>query len=107
SLLLAFQPRDVVDELLRTANGEQWTAPSELELAAIRRSGYLVRRSGPPDGGGAGAAAAVRDHRGMTVAALSVWGPQDRVEPRLDTQIVPALLRAAAGISESLGYRAA
>jgi DNA-binding IclR family transcriptional regulator len=107
SLLLAFQPADVVDELLAAATDETWTPPGELELAAIRRSGYLVRRSGPPGGGGAGAAAAIRDHRGLTVAALSVWGPQDRVEPRLDGEVLPALLRAAARISESLGYRAA
>jgi DNA-binding IclR family transcriptional regulator len=106
-LLLAFQPPEVVAELVAAAVEDGWTLPTELELAAIRRRGYLVRRSGPPDGGGAGAAAAVRDHRGATVAAISVWGARHRIEPRLDREVVPAVLRAAARVSEGLGHRAA
>jgi len=106
-LLLAQQPPDVIAELVETANGDGPELPSELELAAIRRRGYLVRVSDGDDGGSAGAAAAVRDHRGTTVAALSVWGPRHRVESRLHDEIVPALLRAAARVSEGLGYRAA
>ena len=106
-LLLAHQPVEVVEELASKANGDGPTLPSELELAAIRRDGYLVRISDEEDGGSAGAAAAVRDHRGATVAALSVWGPRHRVESRLHAEIVPALLRAAERVSEGLGYRAA
>ena len=106
-LLLAHQPQEVVDELIAEANGDGPELPSELELAAIRRRGYLVRISDGDDGGSAGVAAAVRDHRGTTVAALSVWGPRHRVEPRLEGELVPAVLRAAARVSEGLGYRAA
>lgn len=106
-LLLAHQPPEVVDELVAKANGDGPTLPSELELAAIRRRGYLVRVSDGEEGGSAGAAAAVHDHRGVTVASLSVWGPRHRVEHRLEREIVPALLRAAARVSEGLGYRAA
>lgn len=106
-LLLAHQPQEVVDELIAKANGDGPELPSELELAAIRRRGYLVRISDGDDGGSAGVAAAVRDHRGTTVAALSVWGPRHRVEPRLEGELVPAVLRAAARVSEGLGYRAA
>src|SRR5581483_1979235 len=106
-LLLAHQPQEVIDELVAKANGDGPDLPSELELAAIRRRGYLVRTSDSDDGGSAGAAAAVRDHRGTTVAALSVWGPRHRVEPRLESEVVPAVLRAAARVSEGLGYRAA
>jgi DNA-binding IclR family transcriptional regulator len=106
-LLLAFQPPAVVEELLAAAD-ERSLLPSELELAAIRRRGYLVRRNDLPEPrGGAGAAAPVYDHRGATVAAISVWGPRHRVEGRLETEIVPAVLRAAGRVSEGLGYRAA
>ena len=106
-LLLAFQPPEVIRELVAGANGQ--TAPrlpSELELAAIRRDGYLVRSTPGPDGT-VGVAAAVRDHRGVTIAAITVSGPPHRAAARLEAGIVPAVRRAAARVSERLGYRAA
>jgi DNA-binding IclR family transcriptional regulator len=106
-LLLAFQPPDVIDELVRDADGRPGPPiPSELELAAIRRDGYLIRGTPDPDGV-VGVAAAVRDHLGSTVAAVTVSGPLHRAGPRRDTTLVPAVLRAAARVSEALGYRAA
>lgn len=106
-LLLAFQPPDVIDELVRDAAGKDGPPiPSELELAAIRRDGYLIRSTPDPDGV-IGVAAAVRDHLGSTVAAVTVSGPLHRAGPRRDTMLVPAVLRAASRVSEALGYRAA
>ena len=106
-LLLAYQVPAVIDELLRNSSGSDGPpVPSELELAAIRRRGYLMRIGDGADGG-AGVAAPIRDHRGATVAAISVWGPRHRVEDRLESEIVPAVLRAADRVSEGLGYRAA
>lgn len=104
-LLLAHQPQSVIDELVAAAAHDAPPLPSEVELAAIRRDGYLLRRDA--GGTGAGVAAAIRDHRGATVAALSVWGPADRVEERLEGEIVPLVVRAAARVSEGLGFRAA
>ena len=107
TLLLAFQPPDVIAELLRASCDRVGRdVPTELDLAAIRRRGYVARVSDDLEGG-AGVAAPVRDHRGATVAALSVWGPRHRVEERLEAELVPAVLRAAARVSEGLGYRAA
>jgi len=107
ALLLAFQPPEVIEELLRSSGDRVGRdVPTELDLAAIRRRGYLARVSSDADGG-AGVAAPVRDHRGAIVAALSVWGPRDRAEERLESELVPAVLRAAARVSEGLGYRAA
>jgi IclR family acetate operon transcriptional repressor len=107
ALLLAYQPPEVIEELLRASSDRVGRGvPTELDLAAIRRRGYLARVSGD-DATGAGVAAPVRDHRGATVAALSVWGPRHRVEERLERELVPAVLRAAARVSEGLGYRAA
>ena len=107
ALLLAFQPPELIAELLR-ASGDRVgrDVPTELDLAAIRRRGYLARVSDDAEGG-AGVAVPVRDHRGAIVAALSVWGPRHRVEDRLESEFVPAVLRAAARVSEGLGYRAA
>jgi len=106
-LLLAFQPPDVIDELVRDADIETGRrVPSELELAAIRRDGYLVRGTPDPDGV-LGVAAAVRDHRGVTVAAITVSGPSHRVEGRLASTVLPAVIRASALVSERLGFRAA
>lgn len=104
-LLLAFQPPETIAKLLTASRAEARSPePSELELAAIRRRGYLVRTNADE----AGVAAPVRDHRGVVIAAISVWGPTHRVDAeRLERQLPPALLNAAARASEALGYRAA
>jgi DNA-binding IclR family transcriptional regulator len=107
ALLLAYQPPEVIGELLLASGARGGgDVPTELELAAIRRRGHLARVS-DDDARGAGVAAPVRDHGGAIVAALSVWGPRHRVEERLEAELVPAVLRAAASVSEGLGYRAA
>jgi len=106
-LLLAFQPPELIRELVDGANGQREPRlPSELELAAIRRDGYLTR-STPGVDGTVGVAAAVRDHRGATIAAITVSGPPHRAADRLESVLVPAVRRAAARVSERLGYRAA
>jgi DNA-binding IclR family transcriptional regulator len=105
-LLLAFQPPEVIDELVGATSDAGPLVPSELELAAIRRKGYLIRPRGEPDGDIA-VAAAIRDHRGSVVAAVTVAGPRHRVEEEMESTILPAVLRAAARVSEALGYRAA
>ena len=106
-LLLAFQPPEVIAELVREAAGQDGPPiPSELELAAIRRNGYLVRSKPGPEGL-VSVAAAVRDHRGVTIAALTASGPSHRLGDRVETVILPAVLHAAARVSERLGYQAA
>jgi DNA-binding IclR family transcriptional regulator len=105
-LLLAFQPPDVVDDLVRNATGNGPRIPSELERAAIRRDGYVVRTSTDAEGI-SGVAAAVRDASGTTIAAITVGGPTHRVGEHLDAEILPAVVRAAAVVSERLGFRAA
>ncbi len=103
-LLLAFQPAQVAAELTAAAGNPR--VPSELELAAIRRDGYVLRRSDDPDGE-SGVAAAVRDHLGAAIAAVTVSIPNHRANGKLEERILPAVRRAAARVSERLGYRAA
>jgi DNA-binding IclR family transcriptional regulator len=103
-LLLAFQPPSVVADMTREAGDPR--VPSELELAKIRRDGYVLRRSDDP-AGVCGVAAAIRDHLGATIAAVTVSVPNHRVDGSFEAVVLPAVLRAAARISERLGYRAA
>ena len=109
-VLLAYQERTVIEQTLaaaRTRAPQADDPPGELELAAIRRQGYLLRSANGTHGG-CGVAAPIRDHRGEVVAALSVWGPSSRIsDERLTNEILPAVLRAAAWVSEALGYRVA
>jgi DNA-binding IclR family transcriptional regulator len=51
------------------------------------------------------AAAPIHDERGRVVAAISVSGPSFRLEAdALEQRIAPAVVRAADGLSRSLGY---
>ena len=51
------------------------------------------------------AAAPVHDQRGRVVAALSVSAPAFRLDPtRLEQAMAPAVIRAAEGLSRSLGH---
>jgi len=71
------------------------------QIAATRRDGYLVT-DGELDEGATAVAAPVLDARGRPVAGLSVAGPTARVRDALDA-IVPAVLAAAAEVSERIG----
>lgn len=52
-------------------------------------------------------AAPVRDHRAVTVAAISVAGPSLRLTPERQQQLVAPVKEAALEISRRLGYRPA
>ncbi|MGH3004504.1 MAG: IclR family transcriptional regulator [Gaiellaceae bacterium] len=102
-LLLAYQPAELAAELGSVA-------PETLaggELALIRRRVYALRFDESEDGV-AGVAAPVRDYSGAVVASISVGGPRFRIDrERLESELVPAVLRAASDVSEALGSVAA
>src|SRR5262249_6790459 len=105
-LLLAYQPADVIERLVAEAPPG---APglSETELALVRRQGYAIR-VGDAEDGYCGVAVPIRDSGDMVVAAIAVGGPRFRVsEARLNDEVLPAALNAAARVSEALGHRAA
>jgi DNA-binding IclR family transcriptional regulator len=105
-LLLAYQQPDVIEKLVAEA------APgaiglSETELATVRRQGYAIR-IGEGEDGYMGVAVPIRDAVGVVVAAVALGGPRFRVgEARLQDELLPAALHAAARVSEALGHRAA
>lgn len=76
-------------------------------LKEIKTNGYALDFS-ERDEGVVCVAAPVRNHEGRWQAAISVSGPVQRMtDERINTQILPAVLNAARGISEKLGFRGA
>jgi DNA-binding IclR family transcriptional regulator len=73
------------------------------QIAATRRDGHLVT-DGELDEGATAVAAPVLDSRGRPVAALSVAGPSERMQPML-AAIVPAVKTGAAAIAERVAAR--
>jgi DNA-binding IclR family transcriptional regulator len=105
-LLLAFQPADVIERLVDDA-APGAVGLSDVELASVRRRGHAVC-VGDADDAYTGVAVPIRDHRGAVVAAIALGGPRYRVSPeRLESELVPMALRAAARVSEALGHVAA
>jgi DNA-binding IclR family transcriptional regulator len=105
-LLLAYQPRDVIDRLVAEAEPGV-PGLSETELALVRRQGHALRL-GEAEDGYTGVAVPIRDANDAVVAAISLGGPRFRVsEERLRGELLPAALQGAARVSEALGHRAA
>ncbi len=108
AVLLAYQPPEVIHELMHESASEllrdQGRGLDERALDAVRERGYLARLTDPLSGLSV-VSAPVRDHRSEVVAAITTTAPQHRADrARLDEEIVPATLQAAALVSEALGY---
>lgn len=74
-------------------------------LAKIRQDGYALDFS-ERDEGVTCVAAPIRNYEGRVMAALSVSGPANRMEPeKIQQKILPAVLETAGFISERMGYR--
>lgn len=74
------------------------------ELLEVRRRGYAINRH-ESEVGVLSVAAPIRDAGGQVVAAMSVAGPLQRMEPA-QTSIAAAVREAAAVASRRLGWRA-
>jgi IclR family acetate operon transcriptional repressor len=106
AVLLVHRAPDVIAEPLREGRDEGYAAArllTEPELAQVRADGHLARYADPLDDH-AFVAAAVRDRTGEVVAAICVGAARHRVgERRFWDELVPAVLRASARVSEALG----
>jgi IclR family acetate operon transcriptional repressor len=108
--LLAFLPPDQLDRTLRN-----WKLVAKTkftitdvnvlrkDLNEARRRGYAVNRR-ESEVGVISVAAPIRDVTGRSVAAISVAGPIDRLEPD-ELRVAQATVESAALISRRLGYR--
>lgn len=73
------------------------------EIRRVRRQGYCVTRSEQTPGA-AGVSAAVRDHSGSVVAALTISGPEARFTAAKVERFSDLVSRAAADLSSRLGH---
>ncbi len=111
-VLLAHVPDDRLDRLLIGWELKEKT-PSTItdhhllreELMKVRRRGWAHNRY-ESEAGHLSVGAPVRNAMGDVVAAMSVAGPAERMDPALD-RITMELLEAAAAGSRRMGYRRA
>ena len=104
---LAFQPQAQVGVIGArrarfTASTITSRAALEREMAQIRAQGYAVNR-GEWFEDVWGVAAAIRNQSGAVCASVGIWGPRQRLF-RSTGKLAKAVIAAAQGISESLGF---
>jgi len=109
-VLLAFLPEVELSRMMREIRLKSFTAntissKTELmdELRKIRRKGYAFDfKESEPDV--ECIAAPIRDHLGNVIAALSISGPQKKINTPKENQFVSEVVKAAAFISSKLGH---
>ena len=84
-------------------NLQQRIKQSNDELAQTRRRGYAVNRH-ESEIGVVSIAAPIRDATTRCVAAISVAGPAERLEPH-EFQVAQVTIEVAAAVSRRLGHR--
>jgi DNA-binding IclR family transcriptional regulator len=107
---LAFLSDEEQQDYFDSVALEQLTAQTKVrreevlaELALIRVRGYASSFGERQQGAGA-VAAPLLDFESKPVAVMSVCGPADRIEPRVE-ELAQALLAQTRTLSEQLGYR--
>lgn len=107
--LLAFLPREALDRLLKGWRLVPHTDRTITSIAALRKDLADARRRGYAENrheselGVVSVAAPIRDASGAVVAAMSVAGPADRMDP-INREMVDATMHTAASVSRRLGY---
>lgn len=108
--MLAFLPAAEIDAYIKEVGLERLTDATltsaralKADLARVRQQGYATSR-GERLRGAASVAAPVFGHDGTVVAAMSVSGPVERFQSRLDA-VAERLVDAAAEVSGRLGHR--
>lgn len=106
--ILAFSPAELAENLLRDHELQPLTEntvtdPDQLlaQLDEIRRLGY-ARDHGETTTFATCIAAPILDARNRAVAAISISGPTSRFNPPSQSDVVEALLKTTAAISEGL-----
>jgi DNA-binding IclR family transcriptional regulator len=109
-VLLAHQTKDQLSRILPEIKLRSFT-PSTItskrklleEIRTIQKHGYaLDRMESEPDV--ECIAAPIRNHLGDTVAALSISGPQRKINTPKEKQYIDHVMKAAALISSKMGY---
>jgi len=108
--LLAHQPKDEISRIINEIKLKPFTkntitSKKKLieELQEIRKQGYsLDQREYEEDVECIGAP--IRNYLGNTIAALSISGPQRKINTPQEKQYVSQVMEAAAQISSKMGY---
>jgi DNA-binding IclR family transcriptional regulator len=110
-ILLASMSMDGRHDLLKEAGLTRYTEHTitsfdelDHQLDSIARDGYVVSIE-ELEHGLTAVAAPIRDHTGTVIAALSVSGPVYRLTEDRAREIAPAVVSAAAAVSERMGYQ--
>jgi len=110
-ILLAFMSPEARRDLLKEAGLTRYTEHTitsfddlDRQLVSIAREGYVVSIE-ELEHGLTAVAAPIRDHAGIVIAALSVSGPVYRLTEDRARGIAPAVVAAAASVSERMGYQ--
>lgn len=105
--MLAHQSQEYIESFIRSARAytkntvHQKTALLE-QLRHVRIAGYAINRSEFREGV-SGVGSAILDRDGKAVAAVGVWGPDERVSSCLE-MLAKHVMRCAEEISHELGF---
>lgn len=103
-VMLAYMAPDDLAAAMGDGDDRAARAALFVELDAVRRDGYSVS-SGEILAGAIAIAAPIFDSAGGIAGAISVFGPEARLDGARRETCIARLRRAAAGISAALGYR--
>lgn len=109
-VLLAFQTEDelsrIISEIrLKSCTRNTITSKSKLmeELEEVGKQGYALDRREHEEGIEC-IGAPIRDHLGVVIAALSISGPQQKINTPSEKRFTKEVRNAASQISSKLGY---
>ena len=110
-ILLAFMSAQARRELLKKPGLARYTEHTitslddlDRQLISVASDGYVISTE-ELEHGLTAVAAPIRDHTGMVIAALSVSGPVYRLTEERARHIAPAVVAAAASVSERMGFQ--
>jgi DNA-binding IclR family transcriptional regulator len=108
--LLAFQPEEEIDDLikrrgLKSYTRNTFTTPAQLKegLRIVRAQGYAIDNEEFEEGLEC-IGAPVRDYSGRVVAAISIAGPTFRITEEKLAVLARSVIEAAQDLSADLGY---
>lgn len=109
-VLLAYQPREVVDSVVRQTGLPRFTSHTiteperlEAELQRIRERGYATDSEEMEEGVRC-LAAPVFGADGAVLAAVSISGPASRLTEERLGELIPEITRISAALSETLNF---
>ncbi|MED1421109.1 MULTISPECIES: IclR family transcriptional regulator [Bacillus] len=105
-VILAYQPEEYIQHVIAKSGPyhcEKTEAQIRAELDQIKKQGYSIAKE-EISKGIVSIGAPVKDYTGKVIAGISVVGPLDRIKKMKTGFLVDKIMKAAAEISENLGF---